>query len=253
MRTFIRLQALGVLVATALGVWWLGSGPATAAVAIRSDIEVQGATPEQLALARWTSRRFEIAGLVLPRVEIEFHVDPAGCSGHLGFARLGQVDICTVLVNAMSRRALLHEMSHIWLDQNLDAEVREQFLELRDLPSWNASSEPWALRGYEQGAEIMAWALGERILTPQIPDTDPGPIGAAYEVLTGRAFRPRWSMDLHKGGRWPAEASTRANPEAHSTEVEWDTCNIAGARPGSAGPKGQNCLVARAVVPSTRV
>ena len=74
-----------------------------------------------------------------------------------------------MLVNAMSRRALLHEMSHIWLDQNLDAEAEGAFLELRDLPSWNASSEPWELRGYEQGAEIMAWALGERILTPLDP------------------------------------------------------------------------------------
>ena len=43
----------------------------------------------------------------------------------------------------------------------------------------------WDDRGYEQGAEIMAWALGDRILTAQIPDNDPAQLGAAFELLTG--------------------------------------------------------------------
>ena len=54
-------------------------------------------------------------------------------------------------------------MGHIWLDQNLSDPERERFLEVRGLHAWNESSDTWALRG-EQGAEIMAWALGERIL-----------------------------------------------------------------------------------------
>jgi hypothetical protein len=147
-----------------------------------------GATSEQLDLVRWAVGRFEIAGLEPPHVEIEFHGDPSGCGGHFGFALEGQVDVCTTLVNAMTRRLLLHEMSHIWLDEHVGAGIRARFLELRQLASWNASSDPWALRGYEQGAEIISWALGERILSPQVPDTDPDEIASGYELLTGRRF-----------------------------------------------------------------
>ena len=31
----------------------------------------------------------------------------------------------------------------------------------------------------------MAWVLGTRILTAQIPDNDPVQLGAAFELLTG--------------------------------------------------------------------
>ena len=147
---------------------------------------VSGGTPEQIEMARWAVGRFEVAGLQPPAVEIEFHATPSGCAGHLGFARSGQVDVCTTLVNAMARRTLLHEMSHVWLDENVDGATQARFLALRDLPSWNASSDPWRRRGCEQGAEIVSWALGERILTPQIPDNDVEGLAEAFELLTGR-------------------------------------------------------------------
>jgi hypothetical protein len=185
MRTVIRFGALALLIATVVGTWWLRSAGAAAKVAIRQGVEVSGGTPEQLAMARWAVGRFEAAGLEPPAVEIAFHRGLSGCGGHLGFAREGEIDICTTLVNAMARRALLHEMSHIWLDQHADDDVRERFLDLRDLPSWNAYGDAWELRGYEQGAEIIAWVLGERILTPQIPFEDSGDLDVAFRLLTG--------------------------------------------------------------------
>ena len=69
--------------------------------------------------------------------------------------------------------------------------MRERFLELRGLREWNASTDPWQERGYEQGAEIISWAIGDRILGAQIPSNDPVQIGAAFEVLTGVARRRR--------------------------------------------------------------
>ncbi len=36
--------------------------------------------------------------------------------------RMVEVDVCTVLVNEMARRNLLHEMGHIWIDQNVSPE-----------------------------------------------------------------------------------------------------------------------------------
>jgi hypothetical protein len=190
MRTVTRFRA-SVLVLLALGAlgaaWWLRSAKASAPTAIRPGVLVSAATPDQLELAKWAVRRFEAADLHPPSVEIEFHRDPSGCAGHLGFATNGHVDLCSTLVNSMARRALLHEFGHIWLDQNLDADVRARFLQVRALRSWNASSDPWELRGYEQGAEIISWALGERILSAQIPDNEPSALEAAFEVLTGNA------------------------------------------------------------------
>ena len=186
MRTVIRFGALGLAIAGGLGAWWLRSAGATGAIAIRPNVEVRGATPGQLAMARWAVGRFETAGLVPPAVDIEFHGEESGCGGHLGFARSGQVDVCSVLVNAMARRALLHEMSHVWLDQNVSPSTRATFLALRGLPSWNSHGDLWRFRGYEQGAEIISWAIGERILTAQIPDNDPVQMAPAYELLTGR-------------------------------------------------------------------
>jgi hypothetical protein len=153
---------------------------------IRPNVEVTGAT-QQLAMARWAVERFEIAGLEPPVVEIAFHRGLSGCGGHLGFARQGEVDVCTTLVDACARRALLHEMGHIWLDQNLSDPERGRFLEVRGLHAWNDSADTWGLRGYEQGAEIMAWALGERILTPQIPNNEPMQLARGFELLTGSA------------------------------------------------------------------
>jgi hypothetical protein len=185
MRTVTRFLALGISIAVVLGWWWLGSAHATDAVAIRPSVEVSGATPEQVALARWAVGRFEVAGLRPPVVEIAFHGDALGCEGHMGWARSGRVDVCTVLANEMSRRSLLHEMSHIWLDQNLGIGTRNAFLRVRGLSTWNSSRDPWGLRGYEQGAEIMAWELGDRILSPQIPDNEPEKLEIAYGLITG--------------------------------------------------------------------
>jgi hypothetical protein len=186
LRTVIWFGALVVAIAGTLAASSMRSIQATDAAVIRPNVEVTGAT-EQLAMARWAVERFEIAGLDPPVVEIAFHRGPSECGGHLGLARQGEVDVCTTLVDAIARRALLHEMGHIWLDQNLSDPERERFLEVRGLHAWNDSSDTWALRGYEEGAEIMAWALGERILTPQIPDNEPIQLARGFELLTGSA------------------------------------------------------------------
>ena len=185
MRTVIWFGSLLFAIAGALAASSLRSIQPDVAV-IRTNVEVTGAT-EQLALVRWAVERFEIAGLEPPVVEIAFHRGLSGCGGHLGLARQGEVDVCTTLVDACARRALLHEMGHIWLDQNLSDPERGRFLEVRGLHAWNDSSDTWALRGYEQGAEIMAWGLGERILTPQIPDNKPIQLARGFELLTGSA------------------------------------------------------------------
>jgi hypothetical protein len=184
MRSAVRSGVQVLVLATLLGAWWPRPGRA-APVEIGAGVVVSGATDAQVELVRWAIGRFTITGLALPAVTIRFHGDVADCGGHLGFARAGVVDVCTTLVNAMTRRNLLHELGHIWLDANADDAARTRFMELRGLRAWNDPSDPWARRGYEQGAEIISWAIGERILTAQVPDNDPVDLLAAFEVLTG--------------------------------------------------------------------
>ncbi len=155
------------------------------ALAVGTRISIVEADREQVRLARWAATRFESAGLKAPAVEIHFHTDASECGDHLGYARRGRVDVCTVLVNEMARRILLHEMGHVWIDEHVSQTVRERFLKLRGLRAWNAAADPWGERGYEQGAEIMAWALGTRILSAQIPGNDPVQLAAGFELLTG--------------------------------------------------------------------
>jgi hypothetical protein len=159
--------------------------PSSKPAAIGPSVNVYEADREQVRLVRWAVGRFEDARLDVPSVEIHFHADASGCGGHLGYAKDGRVDVCTILENEMARRNLLHEMGHIWIDQNVSRAERVRFLELRGLRTWNASEAGWGNRGYEQGAEIISWALGNRILTAQIPDNDPQRLEEAFELLTG--------------------------------------------------------------------
>ena len=184
MRAIGRFGGSVLALMAVLGAWMLAARPVSG-LELRPGVVVFAQDPAQRRLAEWAVARFERAGLDPPTVEIHFHGSSSGCGGHLGYAQTGRVDVCTVLVNEMARRNLLHEMGHIWIDQNVSPAERDRFLEFRGLGTWNASTADWDDRGYEQGAEIMAWALGDRILTAQIPDNDPAQLGVAFEILTG--------------------------------------------------------------------
>ena len=183
MQTIGRL-GISTLALMALASGWSTTGGEAPPLEIKPGIVVLSADPAQQELARWAVARFDRAGLDPPTVDIRFHGDASGCGGHLGYAKDGGVDVCTVLVNEMARRNLLHELGHIWIDQNVSPSARDRFLRLRGLRSWNSSTDPWDERGYEQGAEILAWALGNRILSAQIPNDDPEQLEAGFQLLT---------------------------------------------------------------------
>jgi hypothetical protein len=185
MRRITRLGlGIALLVALVLG-WRLGAAQAATVVPVRTEVLVYEADAEQVQMTRWAANRFERAGLQVPEVEIHFHRELSDCRGNLGYALAGRVDLCTDLVDTPARRAILHEMGHIWLDQHLSNSERAGFLRLRHVVAWNSSKDPWNLRGYEQGAEVMAWALGERIMTPSIPDNGAEQLRIAFRFLTG--------------------------------------------------------------------
>lgn len=78
-------------------------------------------------------------------------------------------------------------MAHAWSETNDGEAVRARFLALRHLDTWNSWAEPWPDRGWEQAAEIIAWTIGNRILSlASIPANDPAQLFAGYTLLTGR-------------------------------------------------------------------
>src|SRR5262245_64283560 len=215
MRRIIRLGIeIALLVATPFAAL---PGEAEASVEVGSEVRLFGATAGQVDLGRWATHRFEGAGLQAPSVEIHFHEDLSGCGEYLGWAQAGRIDLCTSEVDAMARRAILHEMGHIWLDEHLTPSMRERFIELRGLRAWNASPDAWRLRGYEQGAEVLAWGLGERIVTPSIPDNDPIQLASGFRLLTGVAPPgPIEAEDEHAPSTHKGVARDRGTlPSAH--------------------------------------
>jgi hypothetical protein len=99
------------------------------------------------------------------------------------------VDLCGIHTNELSRRTVLHEMAHAWVDAHVSAGLEERFLRLRQLETWNDHDAGWEERGSEHAAEIIEWALagqGGGTELPSIPDNDPQQLAEAYRLLTGR-------------------------------------------------------------------
>ncbi len=158
---------------------------------VPGSMTVVGGSPDQRAMVRWAGARFETVGLGLPSLEVRFHADRAECGDRLGYYHSGIVDVCRHHTDVWAARDLLHEMAHGWLDANLAEADRERFLKLRGLSTWNDPRVAWDERGFEQAAEIMAWAIGDQgegIMMPSIPDNDSARLTAAYRVLTGMPF-----------------------------------------------------------------
>lgn len=159
--------------------------PEPASIVVGDGIWVFGADTEHERLVRWAIGRYEHAGLKVPPIDVHFHADTSGCYGHLGSELGGRVDICVVIVSEIARDALLHEMGHAWVDENVSAAVRERFMTMRGLTAWNDQRVIWDDRGFEHAAETLAWALGHRYIAPGIPDHGRVQLTAAFELLTG--------------------------------------------------------------------
>jgi hypothetical protein len=75
------------------------------------------------------------------------------------------------------------------VESKVSADLKDRFLRLRQLESWNDHGGDWEARGTEQAAEILSWALddqGTGTRLPSIPMNDPRQLAEGYELLTGR-------------------------------------------------------------------
>ena len=175
---WIGRAALVATVIVGLAGWRAGSG-----------VAIAGATPAQRAMTLEAANRFREAGLREPTVRIRFHDDREACDGRTGRSWNGTVDLCGIHTNELSRRTVLHEMAHAWMDAHVTAGLEERFLRLRQLERWNDHDDEWEQRGSEHAAEIVEWALagqGTGTELPSIPDNDPPQLAEGYELFTGR-------------------------------------------------------------------
>jgi hypothetical protein len=171
-----RVALVGTLVA-AMAVCGAGQG-----------VAISGGTPDQQGMARWAVGRFSAADIGVPTMGIRFHRDKSGCGERLGLYEDGVAHICGVHVNDLSRRMLLHEMAHRWVESHVSASLEVRFLRLRQLETWNDHEVEWEGRGTEHAAEIIGWAVGgqpDGTRMPSIPMNDPRQLAEAYELLTG--------------------------------------------------------------------
>jgi hypothetical protein len=180
-----------VLTASAFTGGGARAGSEPAPVVVADAIRVFGADAEHQRLVGWALGRYEHAGLRVPPVDVHFHhPDTSGCYGHLGSELGGRIDICVVIVSEIGRDAVLHEMGHAWVAENVPATVRGRFMRMRGLTAWNDQGVIWDDRAFEHAAETLAWALGHRYIAPGIPDHSPARLTAAFELLTGGLSLP---------------------------------------------------------------
>ena len=104
-------------------------------------VEVRNGSPALERLLTWGIQRFADADLVAPVLDSVTFVDrksPA-CTGINGLAAGADVSLCFGTADACSddgclgwrpwaKATLLHELSHVWMSQNVTPATREQFL-----------------------------------------------------------------------------------------------------------------------------
>jgi len=139
---------------------------------------------------------FANAGFHVPVLQVEFHADDEACKGNWGLHvkttdGLSTIHVCYTHERSLPQQigrqvTLLHEVAHVWVDQNVTAEQLDAFMELRRLAEWDGDAAAWADLGAEQAAEILLWGLTDdaHSINAQIDDSDEAELAAAYGILT---------------------------------------------------------------------
>ncbi len=153
-----------------------------------AGISIFAFSPDQDAMAQNALAKFDAYDMPIPDeypLRIYFHEprDYESCGGHAALATHGadfeQIDICT-----SGEFALLHELSHVWANFEMDDGERAEFIELRDLEVWQGAPE-WSANASEHSASIIAWGLGDTEVIPtMIPDHTRAELEHAFAFLT---------------------------------------------------------------------
>lgn len=168
-----------------------GPAPQLAETPPVSAVRVQ----EAEALLEWGQARYAEEGLQLPDITLVVHPSLRQCAGRVGRydERTNELVLCRI-----DEETVLHELAHAWIDENLDADARARFVELRGIAQWNDRTQEWADRGAEQAAEILVWALSDQDHTVEwveagvesrrllsIDNSSPESLAAGFQLMVG--------------------------------------------------------------------
>jgi hypothetical protein len=151
--TSTRIIAIVTIAATLHFGWTSVAAGTTQETVDRPQITLLGdPDPEEREMVEWALDRFELAGLQLPDLQVEFKT--AGCRSRGLYNRNTQ----TIHICDSRKMTLLHELAHAW--DHFATFDRDGFLALRELefyfgPPGTAPAE----QGVEHIAEIVAWGL----------------------------------------------------------------------------------------------
>jgi hypothetical protein len=84
------------------------------------------------------------------------------------------------------RAGMLHELGHAWLIDHADPATRDALLRLSGREAWSDDVVPWADRGVEYAAEVIAWGLSDEALALSHLGSPPcEQVQASFVLLTG--------------------------------------------------------------------
>jgi hypothetical protein len=139
---------------------------------------------------------FENVGLDIAAASIRFHDSKELCRDGLGVIDDDQpepvVEICVVHNNPgiraeLQQRILVHELSHLWLEEHLTHDAKRAVMDLWGIDEWTSRDAPWQTLGIERAAETMAWNLyvGDTWFDVRIGSGDCPERTTAFLILTG--------------------------------------------------------------------
>ncbi len=145
--------------------------------------------------------RFTDAGMSEPRVGSVTFEPSRSCARRTGrvihadgqrkvFICIFESDLCPNseecdLPSSSVRFAVLHELGHTWILDRVTSETETRLLELSDRETWQGTDVPWADRGVEYAADVIAWGLIEgAIEMVRIGNPSCETLSAAFRLLT---------------------------------------------------------------------
>jgi hypothetical protein len=159
--------------------WWVGrdapqafSDRVTGTVyGPAGPVQIRNGGPGWEGVVERSLDQFSQAGLPAPEVSVVVFdpLDPR-CTGRYGLASSTPNATILICVDAAGMnqnssghpadavplwptRLVLHELAHVWIDEHVDAPLRDQLLEDVGLASWDDPTSAWHQRGTEWAAE----------------------------------------------------------------------------------------------------
>jgi hypothetical protein len=168
------------------------------------DIAIHNVTPRLEAFLQYGLERFVAADLPEPVLDTVTFEPSRSCVARSGrvlddgvsrdlFLCMYESDLCSGTTQCATptlsaRLAVLHELGHVWILDRVGADRQQQILELSGRDSWDSVDVPWAERGTEYSAEVVAWGLLDQAI-PLVRFGAPPceELEAAFELITSAA------------------------------------------------------------------